>query len=83
MDSEGVIRKTWQRLGSYARLEWRRLFGLIRQDRILLADARDSMAFLLGIAGVVWDLDEIQPAGPAVPNPPTLNVPPLSMSQSS
>lgn len=73
MDSEVVqdVAKTWHRIGSHVRIEWRKQLARIRDRRQTLVEARDSLAFLFGIEGVVWDLDNFKiQVLPCPPRPP-------------
>lgn len=60
-----VIHKAWHRIGTHVRTEWTHLFREIRDGRISILHARDRLAFLFGIEGVVWEIQDVR-----IPVPP-------------
>lgn len=58
VNPEAVIRKTWHRLGSHLSRKWQQQLGDIRNGCKTREEARASMAFLFGIEGLIWDLED-------------------------
>lgn len=56
---EKIIRRTWQRIGTYIRLEWKVLLTKVRRSELTLADARERMELHFGTVGILWSLDDI------------------------
>lgn len=70
-NSQAVIRKTWYRLSSHLRLEWKQQLADIRSGKQNREEARASMKFHFGIEGVAWELENFNlQVPPCPPRPP-------------
>lgn len=70
-DPDTIIRRTWHRLSSHLRVEWKAQLAKIRKGQINREEARARMAFIHGIEGVVWDLENFKlRIPPCPPRPP-------------
>lgn len=70
-DPEAVFRRTWHRLSSYLRIEWKHQLAHINSGQISREEARASMEFQFGVEGVVWDLEDLKiQVPPCPPRPP-------------
>lgn len=67
--SAQVIQKTWHRIGTHIRLEWKKLLSNIRSGTSSITDARDRLAFLFGKVGVVWEIENVRILVPPCPPP--------------
>lgn len=69
-DSQRVIGLAWHRLGLYMLMAWRDIVGLIRRDRLPIAEARALMVTQYGPEGILWTLHEITlQVSPVPPRP--------------
>lgn len=69
-DYHRIIGLAWNRLAVYMNLAWRHLRQKVRQDQLLLSEARALMAAQFGLEGKLWSLHELALQVPPVPPRP-------------